>query len=468
MNSKLSESIFKAALWVGAIAVGAGAQTFTKADSGWVRLFNGVDFTGFYSRLYAAPVVHPVDTSAFGIIYPGTDSACLRVKTTTKRGEVGTDKTTYSHYRTRLEYKFDGATTSFNAGLLYGVDETVNRMQNNWPRGFEFQMQQSEPGAVYSIQQVTANTRASGSTYSPTGTNVTICEIGCTRRSYLPSPILPASANGASRWMRIELVQRGSDTAWHIVNDTLVLKIWNIRIFNDSTRPTGSTASGSNSASNFTPNGPYNHGALAVEGEGALINHRRWEVMEFPASTPMNENFLHRLVLTNRQAIKPAGSSPVTLTWGSIGTIPKVRLQYRIGATGALQTITDSTPNTGSYAWTAPASVPDSIRFRISSYDYVPVDSTGAVFTTGVRSAQSLPSIRFSLDARGLTVTDMGLFQQVEVWSASGKLLRSLPVRGADFHWDLTGAAGARVPTGVYFLKLKGVGFARSLRVPVF
>ncbi len=462
-----SLSAFRITALCFAMAVSANAQAFTKADSGWVRIFNGVDFTGLYSRLYAAAVVHPVDTSAFSIVYPGTDSACLRVKTTSKRGEVGTDRADYTHYRTRMEYRFDVATANYNAGLLYGVDETKIRMQNNWPRGFEFQMQQSEPGSVYSIQQVTATTRATGGAYSPTGTVVQVCEYGCNARSYRGNPVIPSAVGTTTKWMRIELIQRGSDSAIHIVNDTVVMKIWNIRIFNDSTKKTGgTTTSGGATNSNLTPNGPYPSGALAVEGEGALINHRRWEVMEFPASTPMTENFLHRLVLTNRQPIRPAVNTPVTILWRSIGTIPKVKLQYKMGA-GAWLPITDSTTNSGTFSWTSPATITDSLRFRISSYDYVIPDSTGTFSTTGIHPGSKTFS-RFTLNNHGLTLLDIAAFKEAGITDVFGREVRVMPVNGNDFHWDFTDAKGTRVTKGLYFVRLKGNGFSQTFRVPVF
>jgi len=461
-----------------ALAVSAGAQAFTKADSGWVRIFNGTNYAGLYSRLYAQPVELPTAdnsawtaTAAMSIIYGGTDSAGLKT-TTGNRGEVGTVKTNYSHYRTRLEYKFDTAVATLNGGLLYGVDESKNRMQNNWPRGIEFQMQQNQTGAAYSIQQVTFNTRVTGSAYSPTGNLVTVCEIGktgqpCNARSYAATPTLQSIANGRTRWMHIELIQRGADTAWHWVNDTLVMKIWNIRIFNDSTRPTGSTSSGQNSASNFTPDGPYPSGALAIEAEGGAIYHRRWEVMEFPASTPMNENFLHRVVLTNRQPIRPAASSSVSILWRSIGTIPKVKLQYKMGSSGAWQTITDSTANTGTYTWTAPATITDSLRFRISGNDYVVADSTGPFTTTGIHSV-SAQAQRFTLDGRGLILSDVKGYDRAEIVDVFGRTIRIIPINGENLHWDLTDGRGTHASKGLYFVRLKGNGFATTVRVPIF
>ena len=125
--------------------------------------------------------------------------ACIRAKNTSKKGEIGTDRADYSHYRTPMEYRFDVASSGYNAGLLYGVDETKIRMQNNWPRGIEFQMQQSEPGALYSIQQVTADTRVTSGRYSPNGTAVKVCEYGCNARSYKGSVDIPSAIGTTAR-----------------------------------------------------------------------------------------------------------------------------------------------------------------------------------------------------------------------------------------------------------------------------
>jgi hypothetical protein len=450
------------------------ASSFSKADSGWVRLFNGTDLNGFYSRLYAAPVVHPVDTSAFAILYPGTDTACIRAKNTAKRGELGTDRTDFSHYRTRMEYRFDVAQTNANAGLLYGVDETAIRMQNNWPRGFEFQMQQSEPGAVYSIQQVTADTKVTSGRYNPAGSSVKVCEYGCNARSYKGTVDVPSAVGTMPKWMRIELIQRGADSAIHIVNDTVVMKIWNIRIFNDSTKTTGGTnTSGGATLSNFTPGGPYPSGALAVEGEGALINHRRWEVMEFPAGTPMNEHFLHRLFLDAPvRPVKPITGVPIQVTYRSIGTIPKIKIEYRIG-TGAWQSAADSVANTGTYSMTGLTSASDSVRFRISSLGYVWGDSTGNPNTTGVRPA---PKISYAgrLVVRDGKVVVPGAqnLDRIDIRSASGQRVRS--IRGGRLEqaetvtWDLRDRQGDKVPPGLYFLKLSGPAGIQTVRVSVF
>ena len=460
--------------------VGAGAQSFTAADSGWVRLFNGVDFNGFYSRLYAAPVTHPVDTSAFSIVYSGTDTACIRAKNTSKRGELGTDRTNFSHYRTRMEYRFDVASSGYNAGLLYGVDETAIRMQNNWPRGFEFQMQQSEPGSVYSIQQVTATTKATSGSYNPTGSTVQICEYGCNARSYKGSPVIPSAIGSTTKWMRIELIQRGADSAIHIVNDTVVMRIWNIRIFNDSTKKTGgTTTSGGATLSNMTPPGPYPSGALAIEGEGALINHRRWDVMEFPASTPMNEHFLHRLFLRPTPTQWTwATNFAENIQWESIGTISKVKIEFKDITGGdslsSWQTLADSVANTGSWSWAnwrqAFQNSQSKFRLRITGPEWVRADSLDVTvnLSDAVTPSRFHGSLGFSVPGTGSVLTGLVAGSRIEIQNAAGQRIRVLTLGGESVSWDLKDSRGSRIPGGLYFLRVfQGKTAYRTGRVQV-
>src|SRR5688572_27613287 len=113
-------------------ASAALAQTFTKADSGWVPLFDGKTFDGLYSRMYTKEVTD-IPNKTFSI-----DSGMIKVTQGSgwEQGHIGTDKK-FSHYRARVEYKFEG--TSGNAGFTYHTDESVPRMSNNWPRSIECQ-----------------------------------------------------------------------------------------------------------------------------------------------------------------------------------------------------------------------------------------------------------------------------------------------------------------------------------------
>lgn len=471
----------------------AGAQAFTKADSGWVRLFNGTDFTGFYSRTYNvsgvnAPLVTPPG-SPYSIEYAGTDTAAIRVGTTANQGNIGTLDTTFSHYRLRWEMKHDVVNGNNNAGLTYHVDESAIRMQNNWPRSIEMQGKQSEAGSAFSIQQVTFTTRTSGtgqgSNYVATGGSVVqACEYGCNGRWYKGNPLIPAYESAAptvTRWMRFHLVVRGADSALHIVNDTTVMRLWNIRIFNDSTRNTGSTNSGSASASNKTPARPWDHGGLAWQAEGSLVRYRRLEVMRIPPNTPMNEHFLHRLFLdapAGAITFPLANTSTVPIQWRSIGTIPKVKLEYRYRAMpNAWHVITDSTPNDGSYSWLTPSGMPvagdPGVDVRISSVGYVWGDSTVGKPVLGLRVPNpEVGDLKLVIRNGALIIPDAGNYERVDIREAAGKTVRTF--RGGGFEqgsilrWDLKDRRGEKVPPGLYFVKLTGPAGIRTGSVTIF
>ena len=133
-----------AVLWALAIAAVAApraqAPAFTHADSGWVPIFNGKDFTGIYSRMYDQPVSNTVDPT-FKV-----DNGTIKVAV--GGGHIGTQKK-YSHYRVSVQYRFDRDAAGDNAGLTYHTDETVAHMDSTnlttgkWPRSIECQMKQS-------------------------------------------------------------------------------------------------------------------------------------------------------------------------------------------------------------------------------------------------------------------------------------------------------------------------------------
>lgn len=459
-----------AALALSLLAMGTlSAQPFTRADSGWVKLFNGTDWTGIYMRTYgeAAPMVEPPPAPTWVILYPGTDTAVMRVGGG-PQGNIGTKKTTYSHYRMRVESKFDVLDDNFddasrvNAGITYHMDETAIRMRNNWTRSIEFQMLQGFTGAAYSIQQVTFDTRASapeqGAPYSPNGTQYSVCEYGCAGRRWIKgNPTLSNDAGGRPRWLRYELVARGADSAIHIVNDTVVLKLWNIRIWNDSTTAT----------SNRTPNQPWGKGGIGLQNEGARINYRRWEIMEFPAGTPKGENYLHRLFLDSpdKDVTLRAGSVHA-IKWRTLGPIPTVNIEYSIGA-GAWQSAAANVANTGSYDWTVPATATTQLRLRISGPAWAWADSSSGFnaisAATGVEAPGGVPGpISFSIEGKAEVFTAIGNYTRVEIRDVSGRKVRDLAVRDGKAIWDRRDSAGNKVRAGIYFLRPAGQDAGRT------
>lgn len=335
------------------VAESEAQQPFTKADSGWVPLFNGKDFEGIYGRLYGQPVTETPDPSWI-IQFPGTDTAVIRGSNTGKQGNIGTKKT-YSHYRMRVEYRHDVAGGTNNAGITYHTDESKPRMANNWPFSIECQMMQQESGSAYSIAMLGFNTRANGGTYAPTGgAEVTGCATGCNRRNYNANPII----RGGTTWQEMEIIVRGSDTAWHLVKDQVVFKLWNLRV------RTNSGGDGEKISS----------GTLGLQAEGSLINYRRWEIMELPTTGP---NHQVRLFLTNTNGgTKIAPGSTHNITWRTLGDVKKVSIHYRIGD-GNWEMAASNIDNTGTFAWTVPQQTTQRLRVRISgAASWVRADSS--------------------------------------------------------------------------------------------
>lgn len=333
---------------LGLAASVAAQQPFTKADSGWVPLFNGTDFEGIYGRLYNQAVT-PAPDPSWIIQYAGTDTATIRGSNTSRQGNIGTKKN-YSHYRMRVEYRFDVANDNYNAGITYHTDESKQRMSNNWPFSIECQMQQKESGSAYSIAMLGFDTRVNGNTYAPTGgTAVKACETGCNSRQYYSNPTI----KGGTQWQEMEIIIRGADTAWHLVKDQVVFKLWNMRV---------RTAAGQDGEK-------VTSGGIGLQAEGALINYRRWEIMELPPTGPNN---LVRLLLSNTNGgTRIAPGSTHNITWRTLGDVPKVNILYHTG-TGDWQSAATDVANTGSYAWTVPATPTAKLRVVVSGTTATP------------------------------------------------------------------------------------------------
>lgn len=439
-----------AALAALACAGDAMAQPFTAADSGWAPLFNGKDYAGLYSRMYNGPVKnHPNVDAIFTVRNAGTDSAEMYVL---KGGAtLGTQRTSYSHYRVRIQYRFE-TVGGLNAGLLYHVDETYPRMggdgtaeKGNWPRSIECQMRQGEGGDAFSIQQVTFDTRVTSGHWDPAGKAIKVCQYGCDGRNFTAFPEL----DRATAWNDMEAVIRGSDSAAHRLNGQDVFRLWNIRL----TDNTGKDLS------------PWPSGAIGLEAEGAIVHYRRWEVMELPATGP---SFLNRLFLDAPGAgEKLAPKSTYAIKWRTIGGFKKVNLEYDAGA--GWKPLADSVENTGSHAWTVPSDATQSLRVRISGPAYVRAD------TSGVNAIAAGSGIRhwaagryFAFGGKRLSLESASPGVRLLIEDVSGRRVRELALGmgPGDVSWDGRDAAGRVVEPGFYFARLPGS--PARLRLAVF
>lgn len=351
-----------ATLAIAAATLPGRAQGLTKADSGWVPIFNGTDFTGLYSRMYNKEVTDKVD-SVFKVS-AGT------IKVSPGGGHIGTRKK-YSHYRMRVDYRFDANNPNHNAGLMYHVDESVARMSNNWSRSIECQMKQNETGSAFSIQQVTFTTRVTAKTnfapYKADGVEVQVCASGCDGRNYKGSPLIP----GGAHWNRMEVLVRGADSAIHIINDTVVFRLWNIRLFNVTDAPVG----------------PYGSGGLALQAEGAGIAYRNWEIMELHPDGP---DRLQRLILTSLDGGVRLGAGKTDITWKTVGDVKKVSLFFHLGD-GNWEMAADNITNTGTFSWTVPNTPTEKLRVKITAAPWVSADSSAGDNAIGPTSSVRPP-----------------------------------------------------------------------------
>jgi hypothetical protein len=349
-RNQIARKIAGLAMIVFSLSPSSWAQPFTKADSGWVAIFNGVNFDGLYSRMYTKEVTD-IPNKTFTVL-DGT----IRITQGTgwEQGHIGTDKK-YSHYRARVEYKFDG--TDGNAGLTYHGDEVPPRMSNNWPRSIECQMQQGNAGRAYSIAMCTFKTRAKSGSYDSTGTVVEVCEKApCNARDYGASEI----RDKKGQWNTMEIIVRGSDSAIHIVNDKAVMKVWDIRA------PT--------SGNDYATLVPYGSGSLALQAEGASITYKNWEIMELPTTGP---DRLQRLFLVSpNQGAKLSSGTTTNITWKTLGDTKKVSIYYDLGIGGGWVMAADNVNNTGTFTWTVPTELTQKLRFKVSAAPWVVADSS--------------------------------------------------------------------------------------------
>lgn len=429
----------------------AGAQGFTKEDSGWVPLFNGKDFAGLYSRMYNAPVTNAPDiNAAFRIDYPGTDSVEIRVAAA--GGTIGTQRTSYAHYRVRIQYRFE-TVGSLNAGLLYHVDETYPRMggdgtiaKGNWPRGIECQMKQGEGGDAFSIQQAAFDTKVNGNAWNVNGKAIKVCEFGCDGRSFIASPRMDKPTD----WNSMEAIVRGPDSAIHFLNGPSVFKLWNIRLADK----TGATLS------------PWGSGAIGLEAENAVVHYRRWEVMELPKTGP---HFLNRLFLsTPLPGEKIAAQSTYSVKWRQIGDFKKAFLEYDTGS--GWKSVGDSVDNTGSYPWKIPNEPSKTLRLRISGPSYVRADSSrgNSEITASTGLTPRAPQRFFTFAGRSIPLDGIGPGAVLTIQDVSGRVVRALPIGADGPQWDLKDARGERVRPGLYFARFAGTGGVAILRAWVF
>ena len=251
-------------------------RPLTKADSGWVSLFNGKDFTGLYIRL-GGTLQDPAKQNSFKI-----EDSVLHVPSTGGVGAIAS-QTIYAKYQVRVEYKFGKGQNSPNAGLLYHIDtedwkagqaygsrdQTVPYLAGAYCKSVEYQMYRGDAGAFLGIVNVwvTADTKGDGNhTWQAGGTPYTAYPSNglAERRIYRSVNAAPNDTD----WVRFEGNIMGADSVTHKVNGTVVMKGRDLKHNRKLQITTKDDAEQT----------PMDKGHIGLQTEGAEVFYRNWEV----------------------------------------------------------------------------------------------------------------------------------------------------------------------------------------------
>jgi hypothetical protein len=248
----------------------------TKADSGWIPLFNGTDYSGLYIRLGAA-LQDPARQSAFRI-----EEGSLRVSPSGGIGAIAT-RESYGRYQVRLEYRFGKGQSNPNAGLLYHIDAgdwksgdafgtrnaAVPYLSGAYVKSVEYQMYRGDAGAFLGIMNVwvTAETKGDANhTWQAGGPLFTAHPSAglADRRIYRSLNAAPAD----TEWVRFQGNIHGADSVSHSVNGTVVMRGRELR---------------HNSKLQLSPKDdpdrePMDRGHIGLQAEGAEVWYRNWEL----------------------------------------------------------------------------------------------------------------------------------------------------------------------------------------------
>jgi Leucine-rich repeat (LRR) protein len=125
---------------------------------------------------------------------------------------------------------------------------------------------------------------------------------------------------------------------------------------------------------------------------------------------------LNITVITPNGSESWEGNTIETITWSSIGTINDVKIEYSTDNGAAWNTVTASTPNSGSYPWTVPNTPSGQCLVKITDIAGPTTDTSDGIFTI--------------LEQRTVTVTTPNGAEQ---WLAGNSY---------DITWTSTGAVG--------------------------
>ncbi|MCU0611426.1 MAG: S8 family serine peptidase, partial [Candidatus Eisenbacteria bacterium] len=180
-----------------------------------------------------------------------------------------------------------------------------------------------------------------------------------------------------------------------------------------------------------------------------------------------NANFTIQLPVTNSVTVTApnggetlTGGASYTITWTSTGTIANVMLEYSTNAGVNWTTITSSTPNDGSQAWTVPSTATTQGRVRVSDAAASATnDISNANFTIQVSGA-TYATLPYS------TGFETGAVDQY--WSTSSnnngrvRLLTTNTPHGGSYHMCMDDATSGGYSQNVAWLRLNLAGYTQA------
>jgi hypothetical protein len=247
----------------------AGAAQREKAKERWVSLFNGRDLSGWYTFLQThgkdrdPDHVITIEDNAIHLYKDAPDGSKVVM------GYICTQKE-YGNYHLRFQYRW--GTKKFepryalkrDAGLYYHL----NGPDAVWPRGLQFQIEQTDVGDLLALYGFALDTwidpktrNDNQATFQDAGKGGEPRVLGGKGIGYQKRLQGDFEVEG---WNTIEVIAKG-DTTVHVLNDHIVNRGEKIR-FIDPEKP-GSTT-------------PVTRGRIALEIEAAEIYFRHVEIRD--------------------------------------------------------------------------------------------------------------------------------------------------------------------------------------------
>jgi hypothetical protein len=191
-------------------------------------------------------------------------------------GHIAT-RIAYSHYHCRVDYRFDEAGSSTNAGFLYHLNEDSEKLYNHFPRSVECQMKNNEAGWTFLISWVWMTSTVDPNTVdNDTKRFMPAVEGGveAVQGNRDPWRVVIASQQYDvwQEWNTLEVIVYGSDSVTHIINGHVV-------------------NGGTNMRYNVDENGTYENslplekGSIGLQAEGQEVWYRNWEIRLLPGDS---------------------------------------------------------------------------------------------------------------------------------------------------------------------------------------